>query len=58
MTDPDVRVVVLGLPREEKRLTELLDERAAAEELGRAIHQVLKKLERRLKQLERELDHG
>lgn len=58
MTDPDVRVVILGLPQEERRLRKLLKLRAEAEREGRALEQVLKRIERELRLLEQEVARG
>ncbi len=57
-SDPDVRVVVLGVKRQERRLRRLFRERARAERLARKVLRDLQRIERRLKRLEREVRRG
>lgn len=56
--DPDVRVVVLGIGREERRLRRLFRERAEAERLARKVLRQLQREERRMRRLERGVRRG
>ena len=56
--EPDVRVVVLGIQRQERRLRRLFRERARAERLARKVLRDLQRAERRLKRAEREVRRG
>ena len=56
--DPDVRVVVLGIQRQERRLRELFRERAQAEKEARTVLRDLERVDRSMKRLEREVRHG
>ena len=56
--DPDVRVVVLGIQRQERRLRELFRERAEAEKLAREVLRDLERAERDMKRVEREVRRG
>jgi len=57
-SDPDVRVVVLGIRRQEQRLRELFRERAEAEKLARVVLRDLERAERDMKRVEREVRRG
>lgn len=56
--DPNMRVVVLGIRRQERRLRRLFRERARAEKLARKLLRDFRRTERRLKRLEREARRG
>ena len=56
--DPDVRVVVLGIRRQERRLRRLLRERARAEKLAREVLRDLERAERELKRVARKVRRG
>lgn len=56
--EPDVRVVVLGIRRQERRLRELFRERAEAEKLAREVLRDLERAERDMKRVEREVRRG
>ena len=53
--DPNVRVVVLGIRRQERRLRRLFRERAAAEKLARRVVAELEQAQRRVKRVKRGL---
>lgn len=56
--DPDVRVVVLSVTRQERRLRRLWRERARAERMARKVLLKLERAERDLKRVEREVRRG
>ena len=56
--DPDVRVVVLGIRRQERRLRLLFRERAEAEKQAREVLRDLERVERDLKRIQREVRRG
>ncbi len=56
--DPDVRVVVLGVRRQERRLRQLFRERAQVEKQAREVLRNLQRAERAMKRLEREVRRG
>ena len=56
--EPDVRVVVLGIRRQERRLRRLLRERAKAEKLAREVLRDLERADRELKRVARKVRRG
>lgn len=56
--EPDVRVVVLSIARQERQLRRLWRERARAERLAREVLLSLERAERDLKRAEREVRRG
>ena len=56
--EPDVRVVVLGVRSQERKLRQLWRERARAEKEGREVLSQLLRKERELKRLQRGVQRG
>ena len=56
--EPDVRVVVLGIRRQEQRLRRLFRERARAEKLAREVVRDLERADRELKRVARKVRRG
>lgn len=56
--EPDVRVVVLGIRRQEQRLRRLFRERARAEKLAREVLRDLERADRELKRVARKVRRG